>query len=117
MFLTLRGNITTINTIYSQDTDLKKVNKAVVLGETDEVPTKVLIDAGSDMNAITRSFYNKIANNHKIFFKNKVYFKLASNQIVSTNRVVYLNLKFIDLEIRTMFWLLDDYKEFMKNRL
>ena len=101
------GTIATINQIYDKEKK-NKVSIAVVLGEIDESPAKVLIDTGSDVNAITRSFYNKISNNHKIELKHKAYFKLASNQIVSTNYAVYLKLKFINLEVNEMFWILDD---------
>ena len=101
------GTIATINQIYDEGKK-EKVKIAVVLGEIDESPVKVLIDTGSDVNAITRSFYNKISNNHKIELKHKAYFKLANNQIVSTNYVVKLKLKFINFEINEMFWILDD---------
>ena len=101
------GTFATINQIYDKEKK-NKVSIAVVLGEIDESPAKVLIDTGSDVNAITRSFYNKISNNHKIELKHKAYFKLASNQIVSTNYAVYLKLKFINLEVNEMFWILDD---------
>jgi len=101
------GTITTINQIYDKG-NKEKVKIAVVLGEIDESPAKVLIYIGSDVNTITRSFYNKISNNHKIELKHKAYFKLASNRIVYTNFGVNLKLKFINLEINEMFWILDD---------
>ena len=62
------GTFATINQIYDKEKK-NKVNIAVVLGEIDESPAKVLIDTGSDVNAITHSFYNKISNNHKIELK------------------------------------------------
>ena len=95
----------TINQIYDEGEN-EKVKIAVVLGEIDESLAKVLIYIGSDVNTITCSFYNKISNNHKIELKHKAYFKLASNQIVSTNYVVNLKLKFINLEINEMFWMM-----------
>ena len=85
-----------------------KVDIATVLGSVDNTSAKVLIDTGSNVNAINISFYKKIEKNHKLITKNIAYFKLASNQIISSNNVTFLSLKFGNLTINTMFWILND---------
>ena len=57
---------------------MDKVNIATVLGFIDKLPVKVLIDTGSNVNVIRKSFFNKISNNHDISHNHKTYFKLAS---------------------------------------
>jgi len=79
-----------------------------VIAKVDDLDVKVLIDTGSDVNVINQSFYNKISNKYKITNTNNVYFKLASNTIISSNKTVILIIKFNNIKIRASFWILED---------
>ena len=96
-----------INQLYS----VNKSNIATVLGFVDNISSKILIDTGSGVNVIKKSFYNKISKNHNAILKEKTYFKLASNAVVSADHVVFLCLEFDKLKINSMFWILDDTDE------
>jgi len=93
-----------VNNVYS----VNKNDIATVLGFVDDIAAKVLIDTGSSVNVIKYSFYNKISKEHKAILRDKTFFKLASDNIVTSQYTVPLCLQFENLSINSLFWVLDD---------
>ena len=91
--------------------NIKTINKSYVTavqGKVDDKDAKVLIDTGSDVNVINKSFYDQISEKYSYKLTKTTYFKLASNTIVSSNKVVELLLRFDSVKIRSLYWILDD---------
>jgi len=87
---------------------LGKAGIASVIGSVDKNMVKVLVDTGSEANVITTSFFKIIAKNHKVLKLERNYFKVAGKQIISSDQVVHLCLKFENLDINVPFYILDD---------
>jgi len=94
------------NKVYINTINKNKIK--AVQGQIEDINVKVLVDSGSDVNAINEAFYNKISDKYNYKVQNDTYFKMANNTVSTSNRVVDLTIKFGNVKIRSYFWILKD---------
>ena len=87
---------------------IQKSNIASVMSKIKDIPVKVLIDTGSNVNVINKSFFKKISSQNQSKKNEETFFKLASNTVIRSNSTVDLCLSFKNTNITSKFWILDD---------
>jgi len=80
----------------------------IVTGFVHDSPVRVLVDSGASINAITKSFYKKIQSKVTTVESKETWFKVAGKGFIMSNCLVRLRVKFTNISIEEMFWVIDD---------
>ncbi|OUM62382.1 hypothetical protein PIROE2DRAFT_11339 [Piromyces sp. E2] len=86
---------------------ISNVSIAMVVGFLDNLAIKALIDTGSNVNVITKSFYKTIRHKYAPLQVNQTSFELAGNKKITSTQTVRLKIRFNTLEIEDLFWVFD----------
>lgn len=87
---------------------LSNINIPIIIGESYNVPLKVLFDTGANINIITQESFNKLKSKNINKTENEIEIKLADNTVVSTNYYTNLKIKINDkLVIYDKFYIID----------
>ena len=87
---------------------LTNANLPIIVGESHNIPLKVLFDTGANVNIITQESFNKLKCKNIYKTDREVEIKLADNTIVTTNYCTEIKLKIGDkLIIHDEFYIID----------
>jgi len=87
---------------------IANTNIPIIIGESYNIPLKVLFDTGANINIITQESYNKLKCKNINKMDKEIEIKLADNTIVLTNYYTDLKLKINDkLVIYDKFYIID----------